>query len=103
VGSFKQYSSQNLNEIKIGGGTGIDKAWENFLGHAKSERENDFLSAYKLRSYFQLPYKHLFTKPSVMTTEEIATIFHLPGKVVGTPTLTKISSRKSEAPSNLPI
>lgn len=103
VGSFRQYGSPNLNEIRIGGGTGVDKAWDNFLGKVKEERDDSFLNAYKLRSYFQLPYKHLFTKPSIMTTEEIATIFHLPGKVVGTPTLTKISSRKSEAPSNLPI
>ncbi len=103
LGSFRQYSSQNLNEIRIAKGTGLDYPWEDFMGMRKAERERKILNAYKLRSYFQAPYKHLFTKPFILTTEELATIFHLPGKVVGTPTLTKISSRKSEAPSNLPI
>lgn len=103
LGSFRQYSAQNLNEIRVAKGSGVDDAWNNLLGEEKEYREKEILNAYKLRSYFQLPYKHLFTKPFILTTEELATIFHLPGKVVGTPTLTKISSRKSEAPSNLPI
>ncbi len=38
-----------------------------------------------------------------MTTEELATIFHIPGKVASTPTLARIPSKRSEAPANLPI
>ena len=41
--------------------------------------------------------------PHVFTTEELATIFHLPGKVATTPTLARIPSTRGEAPANLPI
>lgn len=103
IGSFRQYSSQNLNELKLGLFTDFDHPWQDFMRKLRTKREEDLLEAYKLRSFFQLPHKHIMAKPMIMTTEELATIFHLPGRVVGTPTLTKIPSKKSEAPSNLPI
>lgn len=39
----------------------------------------------------------------VLTTEELATLYHFPGSVAGTPAFKRIASAKSEAPSNLPI
>lgn len=39
----------------------------------------------------------------VLNTEELATLYHFPGKVAGTPTFKRIASTKSEAPTNLPI
>jgi len=39
----------------------------------------------------------------IMTVEELATIFHLPGSVALTPTLNRVTSTRSDAPSNLPI
>lgn len=39
----------------------------------------------------------------VLNTEELATIFHLPGLVATVPTLPRIDSRKAVAPVNLPI
>lgn len=103
IGSFRQYSSQTLNELKLGQFTDFDYPWDDFMRMRRTTREVKLLNAYKLRSFFQLPYRHYLVKPFILTTEEIATIFHLPGKVAGTPTLTKIASRKSEAPANLPI
>lgn len=103
IGSFRQYSSQNLNELKLGKFTDFDYPWEDFIRIRRTARETKLLNAYKLRSFFQVPYRHLFTKPFILTTEELATIFHLPGQVASTPTLTKIPSRKSEAPANLPV
>lgn len=38
----------------------------------------------------------------IMTAEELATIFHLPGKVALTPTLHRVQSTRGEAPTNLP-
>lgn len=39
----------------------------------------------------------------VMNTEELATLFHLPGLVATVPTLPRIDSRKAVAPVNLPV
>jgi len=57
------------------------------------------LKEYKLRVLYPktggMGYK-------IMTAEELATIFHLPGKVAITPTLQRVPSTRGEAPSNLP-
>lgn len=103
IGSFRQYSSVNLNEIKLGKVTDFEYPWQDFGRKRRTMLEHKMLNAYKLRSFFQPPYKYAFAKPFIMTTEELATIFHLPGQVVATPTLSKIPSRKSEPPANLPI
>ncbi len=103
IGSFRQYSSQNLNGFKLGKFTDFDYPWQDFRRRRRSRLERRLLNAYKLRSYFQLPYRHIMAKPFILNTEELATIFHLPGQVAATPTLTKAVSKKSEAPSNLPI
>jgi hypothetical protein len=38
----------------------------------------------------------------IFTAEELATMFHLPGKVAMTPTLDRVPSTRGEAPANLP-
>jgi len=42
-------------------------------------------------------------KPYILTTEELATIYHFPGSVSTTPNLNRVPSKKAEAPSNLPL
>lgn len=54
---------------------------------------------YQLRKY--IPHSQS-DGSKVYTTEELATLFHLPGKVALTPTLDRIPSTRSEAPTNLP-
>jgi hypothetical protein len=39
----------------------------------------------------------------LLNTEELATVFHFPGKVLGAPNFDRINSQKSDAPNNLPI
>ncbi len=57
------------------------------------------LKEYKLRKLYPksgaMAYK-------IMTAEEMATIFHLPGTVAQTPTLNRVGSTRAEAPANLP-
>lgn len=103
IGSFRQYSSKDLNGFRLSKATTYDYPWQDFRGKNKAHNEQKLLNAYKLRSFFQIPYRHIFAKPFILNTEELATIFHLPGQVASTPTLTKTTSRKSEAPANLPI
>jgi hypothetical protein len=115
VGSFKQYGSLNLNGFKPGT-ISDSKDEQKDIGRIfpfyqrKLEKKvlsikKNLLHAYKLRSFFQWPYKNYKKqKPFVLTTEELATIFHFPSNMVSqTPTLQRVGSKKSEAPSNLPI
>lgn len=112
IGSFIQYSSNDGNQIKLGHYTDISDrqkdfvAWLPFLeGWAKRRRalmEKSFLEAYKLRSFFYPPYRFYRESPFVLNVEELATIYHLPGGVVQTPTFKRLEAKKAEPPSNLP-
>jgi hypothetical protein len=104
LGSFNQYNSNNLNGFKIGFTTDFDYPYlSDPFGTRLVKLKRKILDAYKRRSYFQSPYKYWKSKPFILNTEELATIFHFPGKVVETPSFERISSKKSEAPANLPI
>jgi hypothetical protein len=100
LNSFKQYSSHNLNGFKPNNTTGVKYPWYDFREHRVNKMKKNILDAYKRRSYFYAPYKG---KPFILNTEELATIYHFPGKAIQTPTLGRISSKKAEPPSNLPI
>lgn len=103
VGSLRQFGSKNLNGIKPKWFSGIDYPWSDFRDIRKKRNQRTLLDAYKRRSFFNVPYRHLNGNPYVLTTEELATIFHFPGATVTTPTLTRMPSKKAEAPSNLPV
>lgn len=79
VGAFKQYNSTNMNGFMQGtlltGQTIIDSYKKRLIGF----------------------------KPYVLNTEELASIFHLPGESVATPSMNYAGSRKGEPPLNLPI
>ena len=62
-----------------------------------------FIDAYRRRSIFYAPFRNWKTRPFILTTEELATIFHIPGQVVTTPTFERIPSKKVEPPANLPV
>ncbi len=57
------------------------------------------LKEYKLR---KINPKSSALRYEIFTVEELATMFHLPGKVALTPTLGRIESTRATAPSNLP-
>jgi len=103
LGSFRAFSSQNLNGIKPGWSTNIDYSWQDFTGKRKIKKQKFILDAYKRRSFFYGPYRFAEGKPYILTTEEVATIYHFPGSVSTTPTLNRVPSKKAEAPSNLPL
>lgn len=102
LGSFKQFSSENLNGFKPAKkwNAAFDYPWQDYRQIRQNRARKKVLEAYKRRSYFFEPFKE---KPFILNTEELATIFHFPGSVALTPTLIRIPSTKSEAPSNLPV
>jgi len=104
IGSMRQFGSKTLNGIRPHRFIpGIVYPWDDFLDIRRRYKQRTLLEAYKRRSVFNVPYRHVFGKPYVLTTEELATLFHFPGATATTPTLTRVPSKKAEAPSNLPV
>lgn len=103
VGSFRQFGSSNLNGFKPDWTTSITYAFTDLWDRKKNRNQREILEAYKRRSFFNLPFRHDHGKPYILTVEEIATIYHFPGAVAATPTLSRVPSRRAEAPSNLPV
>ena len=102
IGSTRQFGTHNLNGIKPRFFS-TTHAWQDFNDMVKKERQSAHLDAFKRRSFFGGRYKHLHAKPYVLTTEEVATLFHIPGAMATTPTLSRTPSKKAEAPANLPV
>ena len=105
-GSFRQYGSPNLNGFKTVNAPKATKfKWQD-KGEVKlMAQKKKILGEYQHRSYFipeYIPYGSRLAH-FVMTTEELATVFHLPGNVAKTPTLSRVQAKKVEPPSNLPI
>ena len=100
LGAFRQYSSNELNGIKVSHATSFNFPWQDFKDIRTTGLKKTIFDAYKRRSFFYLPHKK---KPFVLNTEELATIFHFPGSVAETPTFGRIVSKKAEPPANLPI
>ena len=104
IGSFRQFSSNTLNGFKPFWHSGFDYPWQDFRGAKKARNERKMLEAYKRRSFFNPPFKNFHGKSFILSTEELATLFHFPSSVVAaTPTLSRLPSKKAEAPANLPI
>ena len=103
VGGFNHFKSGNLNGFKPNGDkwhVSLDAPWKDFQNRRRNKLANLALMAYRRRSYFYPPFDGA---SMVLNTEELATIYHFPGSVAATPSLSRIPSKKGEAPQNLPI
>jgi hypothetical protein len=92
---------------------------EGFYPHVESREALDkwedrffWSSTMKERKLFRMLYEAIFypfSHPSaqdtafIVNTEELATLWHLPGATAATPTLPRINSTKGIAPVNLPL
>ena len=114
VGAFRQYSANNFNGFKLGWFTDLadetkDVLWftglrEKAAGYFMKIYGKKMYDAYRRRSFFHYPYRSFHVeKPFILTAEELATIYHFPGKVAATPTIGRAPSRKAEPPPNLPV
>lgn len=98
---LRPFTSSSLNGFAMqGNAIGFDFPWQDYKDIRMNKIRKEFFDAYKQRMWFHQPRK---LKPFVLTSEELATIYHFPGGVAQTPTFGRITSRKSEAPVNLPI
>jgi hypothetical protein len=104
MSSFKHFSTEHLNGFKPNGDKWLaqfDYPWQDYNNIRRNIQSKKFIAAYKRRSYFYPPNQA--KQPLVMTTEELATIYHFPGSVAATPSLERVPSKRTAAPANLPV
>lgn len=99
ITSVKHYSSNDLNGFYPDRVTDFIYPWQDYKGIREAYEGRKKLEAYRKRSWFHPPYRY---KPYVLNTEELATIYHFPGSVAQAPGLQRITSKRSDAPPNLP-
>ncbi len=108
---FKTYNSNYFNAIfRDWDSTLVDWKYQEPLGFRTSAYKRRFFNDYIERSAFYEPFWKYINfhwykrrKPMVLTSEELATLFHIPGRVTTTSSIDRIDATKSEPPSNLPI
>lgn len=97
---FDPYNQPNYNSIMPDrGNNDFDYPWQDWNGIRENRVRRNLFFRYKHRAYFFVPYDQV---PTLLTTEELATIWHFPSSVVQTPALDRVPSRRSDAPINLP-
>lgn len=102
INLFRPFISESWNGIKAAhfGIEFSDYPWEFGNERRKDQFRRHLIDAYRRRQYFHDPF-HM-PDSMVMSTEELATIFHIPSAGVETPSINRIPSATSEAPGNLP-
>lgn len=98
---FKQFSSNELNGIvPTRGMTKFDYPWQDFRERRQNRTRRELLDAFKRRAYFYPPYE---TESFVLNSEELATLYHYPGRAIQAPTLGRIPSTRAAPPTDLPV
>lgn len=98
---LRAYGAPHLNEFSCANWLNdFDYPWQDFMNIRQNGKKRGAVEAYKRRSFFYAPE---IGEPFILNVEELASIFHLPGKVSQTPNLARIPSKRSQAPANLPI
>lgn len=100
ISMWRPFEDKSRNGIGMKWRTDFDwNWWQDPTGRRRLSNKKKEFREYKLR-YFNK--KDRGDKPFVLSTEEIATLFHPVGEAVRTPTLERIPSSRSEPPANLP-
>ncbi len=107
IALFKPFNTEGWNGINSTAWmkTFDDYPWEIGAERRKEHFRKELVEAYRRRQFFYDPFFEGGKKMKdvmVMSTEELATIYHIPSLAVETPSLQRIQSATGEAPPNLP-
>ncbi|MEX2054266.1 MAG: hypothetical protein WD883_01885 [Candidatus Colwellbacteria bacterium] len=107
MGAFRQFSDQNLNQLVPHKPTLTTPAAVGLINRKKKliKRKRELMINYIERAMpkpIRLPLVDVRLKTSILSTEEIATLFHPPLSLVKSQRTHEIQSRKSQAPMDLP-
>jgi hypothetical protein len=108
IALFKPFTTEGWNGINSTNWmkTFDDYPWE--IGAEKKKRHyrKELIEAFRRRQFFYDPFFEgglSMHETMVMSTEELATIYHVPSLAVETPSLGRVHSATGEAPANLPV
>ncbi|HUC89061.1 MAG TPA: hypothetical protein VMR49_03460 [Candidatus Paceibacterota bacterium] len=114
---FRQYAAPFSNELWRVNSTQFDAPWSDPTGLALTKIKKRMLDWYRMRTFFHPPIQYAYNYPAilsaffpshkanifVLSSEELATIYHFPGMVSETPSFKRIESKIAKPPTNLPI
>ncbi len=124
-GTFKQYNTMHMNSFESKAPS-VKFPWQDKGGFMVEHDKEEIFTQYQHRAFFYdeyLPIKGIGKwksanyssvanpfpekvknfKPFILNIEELATIYHFPGDIASTPTLTRVEAKKGEPPANLPV
>lgn len=93
-GAFKQFASPSLNSFKLNKYT--TPPIRGFFYKQKAYRRKSIM-------YRKLRERLFVKKPIILTTEELATVYHFPDVSVKSPMLPRVEAKKGEPPAGLPV
>lgn len=100
---FAQYDVVGRNGLAPRWRTDVDyQFFQDRTGAKRKAMKKREVEYYKARYYTEGDKKTKNDSPKVMSVEELATVYHIPGTSVVTPTLTRVENTRKEAPANLP-
>ncbi len=113
---WRQYAQPDINELNRINSTQFDAPWSDPTGLALTKYKRRTLNFFRMRTFFHPPIQYSIEYPKlltaffpsgspkifVMSTRELATIFHFPGMVSETPSFKRIESKIAKPPANLP-
>lgn len=107
IALFKPFSTEGWNGINSSAWMKRfdDYPWEIGAEKKKERYRQELVEAYRRRQFFYDPFFEggiIASDLMVMSTEELATVFHIPSSSVEAPGLERIHSATGEAPGNLP-
>ncbi len=113
---WRQYAQPDINEFDRVNSTQFDAPWSDPTGRALTKYKRRTLNFFRMRTFFHPPIQYSFKYPKifnaffpsgspkifVLSSRELATIFHFPGMVSETPSFKRIESKIAKPPANLP-
>lgn len=96
IGGFKQFNSYHLNGFRPDG-----KTKSNGVDYIMKERRRKFRER-QILAFYQWRDPHSLNGPYMLTAEEIATLYHFPGRWVQAPVLERAKAGVYAAPDNVP-
>lgn len=96
IGAVKQFNDLNLNSFKPNDET------KTYSYYIFKEARLRYRQRRVFRRYINRDSDPQFTR-FILSSEELATVFHIPDMSITAPSLARVSSKRGGAPSNLPI